>query len=156
MWRTTAAGNAALAMHGQTAHGLRITLLRATGAPSLRAAVVIVGVWLHPGRPADLNADTPVPRDRRAHLVPGEDVAAFTGIEVELQPSNSVRSADSNPNEVIEASDGYAARELLRHHGTQSSVTDGQSGALTDLQNTSGLGAGVLPEPLPQTVHESA
>ncbi|NGY65353.1 hypothetical protein G7043_41315 [Lentzea sp. NEAU-D13] len=85
VWRTTAAGNAALAVHGQTAHGLRITLLHATGAPSLRAAVVIVGAWLHPGRPADLDADTPVPRERRADLVPGEDVAAFTGIEVELQ-----------------------------------------------------------------------
>lgn len=85
VWRVTGAGSRALAVHGLTTDGVRVTLLHAAGAPSVRAAVVIVGFWLYPGRPADLAADTPMPRERRADLVPGEDVVAFTGIEVELQ-----------------------------------------------------------------------
>jgi hypothetical protein len=59
-------------------------------------------------------------------------------------------------DEVIESGDGYATREILRHHDTQVPVTDGQHAALTDLLAASGLGTGIMPEPLLQSLLDSA
>lgn len=57
--------------------------------------------------------------------------------------------------EVIEAADGYATHELLRHGETQAVVADGQHAALADLLAASGLGTGTLPEPLHQSLLKS-
>ena len=58
-------------------------------------------------------------------------------------------------DEVIESGDGYAAREILRHHDTQAPVTDGQHAALTDLLAASGLGTRTMPEPPRQSLLDS-
>ncbi|MER6176520.1 hypothetical protein [Streptosporangium sp. NPDC001681] len=50
--------------------------------------------------------------------------------------------------EVIEAGDGYAARDVLGYPDTSKSLTDAQREALSRLVICSGLGSGTLPEPL--------
>ncbi|MFI6100785.1 hypothetical protein ACIA8G_34995 [Lentzea sp. NPDC051213] len=59
-------------------------------------------------------------------------------------------------DEVIESGDGYAAREVLRHNDPQAQATDEQRAALTNLLNDSGLGNGTMPEPLRQSLLDSA
>lgn len=51
-------------------------------------------------------------------------------------------------DEVIDSGDGYAARDLLQHHDTQTTVTNARCAALIDLLTTAGLGAGTMPETL--------
>jgi hypothetical protein len=51
-------------------------------------------------------------------------------------------------DEVITSEDGYAARDVLRHRDTQTTVTSRQYTALTDLVTASGLAAGTMPETL--------
>ncbi|MFC5054548.1 hypothetical protein [Saccharothrix xinjiangensis] len=58
-------------------------------------------------------------------------------------------------DEAIGAADGYAARELLRHPGTQAAATGGQRAALAALVDASGLGTGTMPEPLRQSLLDS-
>lgn len=58
-------------------------------------------------------------------------------------------------DEVIESGDGYATREILRHHNTYVSVTDGQHAALTTLLAASGLAAGTMTEPLRRSLLDS-
>jgi hypothetical protein len=58
--------------------------------------------------------------------------------------------------EPIEASDGYAARDALRYRNARTGLTDGQREALTELVTSSGLGSGTLPEPLLDSLINSA
>ncbi|WP_405087563.1 hypothetical protein [Microbispora sp. NBC_01389] len=50
--------------------------------------------------------------------------------------------------EAIEASDGYAARDVLCYHGTQTGLTDKHREALSVVVARAGLGSGTLPGPL--------
>lgn len=70
-------------------------------------------------------------------------------------PEAANRVLAQTVDEVIESGDGYAVREILRHHDTQAPVTDGQHEVLTDLLAASGLGTGAMPEPLRQSLLDS-
>jgi hypothetical protein len=72
-----------------------------------------------------------------------------------IDPEAASRVLAQVADEVIESGDGYATREVLRHHDTQVPVTDGQHAALTDLLAASGLGTGTMPEPLRQSLLDS-
>lgn len=54
------------------------------------------------------------------------------------------RTAD----EALESGDGYAARDVLRYRSAAGEPQRAQRAALTRLANSSGMGAGTLPEPL--------
>lgn len=73
-----------------------------------------------------------------------------------IDPEAASRVLAQTVDEVIESGDGYAAREILRHHDTQAPVTRGQHAALTDLLAASGLGTGIMPEPFRQSLLGSA
>ncbi|WP_447006665.1 hypothetical protein ACRAKI_09390 [Saccharothrix isguenensis] len=59
-------------------------------------------------------------------------------------------------DEVIKASDGYAARDVLRHRDTQANLPNEQREALSDLLVSSGLGSGTLLEHLLKSLLDSA
>ncbi len=79
-----------------------------------------------------------------------------TTLAASIDPEAASRVLAQVADEVIESGDGYAAREMLRHHDTQALVTDGQHAALTNLLAASGLGTGTMPEPLRQSLLDSA
>ncbi|GAA1309692.1 HEPN domain-containing protein [Saccharothrix xinjiangensis] len=86
VWSARSTATSALVVHGQTTMGGRITLLHVRGNMNrLLADAVVEGVWLHLGRPDDLDPELPVPVDRRADLVPAEKTAVFSGVDVELE-----------------------------------------------------------------------
>lgn len=88
----------------------------------------------------------------RAHL--GMTVAALAAA---TDPDAATRVLTQTVEEVIEAEDGYAARDVLRLRPTQAvDLPARHDEALADLLNASGLRAGTPPEPVLESVLGSA
>ncbi len=88
----------------------------------------------------------------RAHL--GMTVAALAAA---TDPDLAARVLAQAVEEVVEAEDGYAARDVLRLRPTQAVfLPAGQEEALADLLSASGLRAGRPPEPMLESVLSSA
>lgn len=78
-----------------------------------------------------------------------------TTLAATIDPEAASRLLAQVTDEVIESRDGYAARELLRHHDTQTPVTDRQDAELANMLAASGLGIGTMAEHLRQSLHDS-
>jgi hypothetical protein len=56
----------------------------------------------------------------------------------------------------IEAGNGYAARDVLGYRSTRTGLTSGHCEAPAELVTSSGMGSGILPEPLLDSLIGSA
>lgn len=72
-----------------------------------------------------------------------------------VNPEASSRVLAQVADEAIASGDGYATREVLRHHDIRATVTEGQRVTLTNLLTASGLGTGAIPGPLRQSLLDS-
>ncbi|MFI9845151.1 hypothetical protein ACIHFD_49590 [Nonomuraea sp. NPDC051941] len=94
-------------------------------------------------------------RDRHLELTPVPGLLVFrvrlglTVLDLEDadQPERS-HVAASLAREVIQAADGYVARDILAHEPCLSLISEQEAAALTSIVHLSGLGLGTLPTPL--------
>ncbi|WP_018637359.1 hypothetical protein [Parafrankia elaeagni] len=115
------------------------------GAPTGRSIATMIGYF---------RGQRPVPGYTvfRAHL--GMTVAALA---TATDRDAAVRVFAQVVNEVIEAEDGYAARDVLRFHHTHAVELPAAKGkALADLLGASGLRAGPPPEPVLDAILSAA
>jgi hypothetical protein len=121
-----------------------LEVICAEGTPTTRSVTTMIGHFLGQ-RP------TPGYAVFRAHL--GMTVAALAAA---TDPDAAARVLAQTVEEVIEAEDGYAARDMLRLRPTQVvELPAAQDEALADLLNVSGLRTGTLPEPVLESVLSS-